>query len=696
VERLKLVFGIHNHQPIGNFEDVLQRAVETCYLRQLDVFAEHPNLRFSLHTSGPLLEWMERHYPEYDKKVRLMAERGQVEPMGGGFYEPILPAIPREDALAQIKLMRAELMRRYGVSAEGLWLAERVWEPALPELLKEAGVTYTAVDDTHFRYAGLTQTPMTGYYLTEHASKSVAVFPISKELRYYIPFREPEFIMNFLRDVHQQHPGSIITYADDGEKFGIWPGTYDWVYNKGWLRRFLDAMDRNSDWLEMVPFRDAMSRPPTGRIYLPTASYDEMMEWSLPSEAILRYLAVRGEVEREGRLEQYRPFLRGGLWNNFFVKYPESNLMNKRNLFISRKVRQVYPDPDDPLKMSEARRNVLRSQCNCAYWHGLFGGIYFNNLRDAIWSAMIRADAALPRSKTPKINMFDLVCDGYDEVIVEDEVATWGFHRRGGTVMLIENLPKSHAFHNTLRRREEAYHHIPQGPAGTTQNNEDRHDGPATIHELSHAGLAETPVYDRGPRISFQDHFFGPEENISRFMGSIWKEEGDFLAGVYSVRQTSPIEIEMSREGKIAGMNARVTKTYSFGEKGRLAARIQIEAEAPLYPLRYGSGFNFTLLAPDAPDRYYLFPGKGAFDNKMNSTGEIENVYRFAIRDDWRGVGLEWEIDPPAEVWRAPVYTLSRSEQRLEKTYQGSWALLSWPMLKGRKALVVDITLTML
>ena len=36
-----------------------------------------------------------------------------------------------------------------------MWLAERIWEPQLPRVLREAGVEFVLVDDSHFALAGL-------------------------------------------------------------------------------------------------------------------------------------------------------------------------------------------------------------------------------------------------------------------------------------------------------------------------------------------------------------------------------------------------------------------------------------------------------------------------------------------------------------------------------------------------------------
>jgi len=102
---IDLLFGIHNHQPVGNFEHVFEETYETCYKPQIQLLSEHPGVRMSLHHSGPLLEWIEFNHPEYFDMVAKMVERGQVEILSGGFYEPILSSIPERDAVGQIVMM---------------------------------------------------------------------------------------------------------------------------------------------------------------------------------------------------------------------------------------------------------------------------------------------------------------------------------------------------------------------------------------------------------------------------------------------------------------------------------------------------------------------------------------------------------------------------------------------------------------
>mgnify|MGYP001572065226 CR=1 FL=1 len=88
------LFCIHNHQPVGNFDHVLEEAYEKSYWPFLQLISRYPSVKMSLHNSGYLIDWLIENHPEYIELLRMMVNRKQVEIMGGGYYEPILPMIP--------------------------------------------------------------------------------------------------------------------------------------------------------------------------------------------------------------------------------------------------------------------------------------------------------------------------------------------------------------------------------------------------------------------------------------------------------------------------------------------------------------------------------------------------------------------------------------------------------------------------
>ncbi|MGZ5556276.1 MAG: glycoside hydrolase family 38 N-terminal domain-containing protein, partial [Candidatus Aminicenantales bacterium] len=152
---LAFLFAVHNHQPVGNFPEIFKAAFNDCYRPLLEALAGHPGFRFALHFSGPLWEYMEKTERGCWDLVHELSVRGQVELLGGGFYEPVLSIIPEEDRLGQIRMMNDFLAENFGQRPRGLWLTERVWEPDLPRTLAAAGIEFTLLDEEHFHYAGV-------------------------------------------------------------------------------------------------------------------------------------------------------------------------------------------------------------------------------------------------------------------------------------------------------------------------------------------------------------------------------------------------------------------------------------------------------------------------------------------------------------------------------------------------------------
>ena len=240
-EPLRFVFGVHLHQPVGNFDHVFSDHVRDGYRPFLERTAAAGFGPLTLHVSGPLFDWLDDHDPAFVDVIGRQVNEGRLELLLAGFDEPILASLPRDDRLEQIVRMREYLQRRFGVAATGLWLTERVWEPELAADLATAGVGYALVDDRHFLATGFRRDQLHQPWRTESDGRAISLLAIDERLRYLIPFRPPEETAAYLRQLRAEGH-SLAVLADDGEKFGGWPGTHEWVYQKGWLDGFLRAM----------------------------------------------------------------------------------------------------------------------------------------------------------------------------------------------------------------------------------------------------------------------------------------------------------------------------------------------------------------------------------------------------------------------------------------------------------------------
>ena len=212
-----LILCVHAHQPVGNFEHVFAEAYEKSYLPFFSVLEKHPSVAMSCHFSGCLLDWIEKEKPEFIKLLQKLFERGQVEFLGGAYYEPIYGVLPQGDLTGQIRMMRAKIRKLFGTEPAGAWLTERVWDPGIAKPMCEAGVEYTVLDDLHFEKAGHSL-PVTGYTQTKAGGGTLDLFASMKELRYAMPFRKAEEAFELIQKI-EAGPADAIVFADDCEKF---------------------------------------------------------------------------------------------------------------------------------------------------------------------------------------------------------------------------------------------------------------------------------------------------------------------------------------------------------------------------------------------------------------------------------------------------------------------------------------------
>lgn len=322
---VNFIFGIHNHQPLGNFGWVFESAYDRSYRPFMKILEEYPGMKVAVHISGPLLEWLDKNKPEYIDFLRSLVRKGQLEIVVAGFYEPVLAAIPKEDRIEQIRLLK-DFAKKLGYDAKGVWLTERVWQPELVKSLREEGIDYVIVDDYHFMSAGLSKEELFWPYYTEDCGEVIAVFPIDEKLRYLIPFRPVEKTLEYLHSLEDGDESKVAVFHDDGEKFGVWPGTYEWVYKKGWLREFFDRVS-SDERINLMLYSEYLQRfKPKGLVYLPIASYFEMSEWSLPAKQAKLFVEFVEGLKERGQFEKYRAFVRGGIWKELLLQVPGEQL----------------------------------------------------------------------------------------------------------------------------------------------------------------------------------------------------------------------------------------------------------------------------------------------------------------------------------------------------------------------------------
>jgi len=742
---INLILGVHNHQPVDNWHHVIEDATIKCYQPFLDVLESHPRVGMSIHFTGYLLDWLFENRPAMIQQLRRLIERGQVEMFSGAYYEPILAIIPDEDKRGQIDKLSDRVEALTGQRPQGLWLAERVWEPHLVKAIAQSKIHYLFLDDSHFKAAGLEDRQLYGRYTTEEQGFVTDIFPVDKHLRYQIPYADPQEIVDYLRTLVSQDgtPGAerAAVYFDDGEKFGVWPGSFNLVYREKWLDRFFTALEENADWIHTItPAQYVAKTPSLGRIYLPTASYSEMMEWSLPAEQVNIYGQGVKAVPAE-----YNQFMRAGFWRNFLVKYPEANNIHKKMLYVSEKVHRLVQKHGAESSLAQAALDELwKGQSNDIFWHGVFGGLYLTNLRTANYQHLLRAenlaDEQLHGPAFLNVVRRDLDCDGHVDLLIETSAQNLYLDpHEGGCLFELDYRVKNFNLLDTLARRYEPYHDK-LTLAGATEEGQT----PTRAHRLE-----QHLHYDWHRRVSLLDHFLGESTSLDALAQSRYEEEGDFVNQPYEA-QVSGHTVTLSRRGHVRQgdqvLPIQVEKQLAFIDpsQAQTMVRYTITNHASgRVKLWFAPEFNVNLLAGDAPDRYYYIPEEEPADlldsdllnpeRALEQAGEFEeeestlepavasvavatavsvdsqkaklrskkliskeilkNVFGIGLRDEWLGIDYHLVWNRQAQVWRFPVETVSQSETGMEKVYQSSAIFPNWKLdLTPGESWQVEIT----
>jgi 4-alpha-glucanotransferase/alpha-amylase len=660
---ISLLLGVHAHQPAGNFAAVLEEAHERCYGPFLRTLHRYPEFRFAAHFSGWLLDWLLEHHPQDMALLKEMVARGQVELFGAGDCEPVLAAIPHRDRIGQINVLTDKLQRRFGARVEGAWLTERVYVPTVVPALADCGMKYVTVDDYHFLCTGKMAEELDGFYTTEEDGRHIDLFPISEQLRYRLPFSPAAEAVAYLENLAREGHHAAV-YFDDIEKFGIWPETWEWVYEKGWLEQFIEGV-LASPLIRTETYRDFHSRGTTrGIIYLPTTSYVEMNEWTLPAPAAAIYDELVEHEKRTGRYERTKPFVRGGIWKNFFMRYPESNWMHKRMLALSDRL-AALPAVTEGHPSGRGRTTALteplyRAQANDAYWHGLFGGLYLPHLRREVWRNLVALEAALDAvAPRPPLVIGDQDFDGVSELFLGNAdvqaVVKLDAH---AALCELDAYALAHNFGDVLTQRAEHYYHklnaapvTAEGGAGIAS----AHNRVAFKDVIGPADVAP----DARPRRLFADAWHRLDGEAA------WPQyaAGAFKAPLMSAAFAAPLD------------GGEVTKTITLAGRALQVA----------YRLRDVPGGRFSVeinLAMPSCDGYsgrYIL-ADGSIPCGFGQALDLAVSQRLTLDDRVLGGSLMLSASRPVDIRARPHYTVSQSEAGFEKIMQAACLTLSWPI----------------
>ncbi|MFC1570642.1 alpha-amylase/4-alpha-glucanotransferase domain-containing protein [Candidatus Omnitrophota bacterium] len=358
--------------------------------------------------------------------------------------------------------------------------------------------------------------------------------------------------------------------------------------------------------------------------------------------------------------------------------------MNKKMLYVSEKLEKLKDSKKKTDLVKEAEKELFRGQCNCAYWHGVFGGLYLYHLRNAVYEHLIKGEAIIDQGLMGKkqcanVDVRDIDADGLDEVILENrDINLYFSPEEGGVLKELDSKKIGQNFINTLRRKKEAYHRkiIKKLQEAALKEND---DNVKTIHDDIQAvdpSLSEHLSYDWYGRYSLIDHFISDDTTLADFSKSSYDELGDFVNGTYEyeVKKTSKgFDLLMKREGEADGAKVLLEKKISFPSKGtNFAVKYTLtNLEDEKKEFIFGPEFNIIMPEADS-DKYKVITSSDKDTRQLGHLFESKDAESIEIRDTGDKASLLLDLGEKCDIWHFPVKTVSQSEKAYELNYQGS------------------------
>jgi hypothetical protein len=417
--KLKLILGSHKHIPCGAGDDAFERTYGEQLKPFISTLYKYPKIQAVLHYSGVLLHWIERFHPEFLMLIEAMVSRKQVEILGGGFYEPMMPLIPPQDKIGQIELLTTYLRKQFGKRPQGCWLPALAWEQNMVSPLSACGMGYTFLDENQFKLAGFSGNELFSPCLSEDQGKTITVFPLSKGITAEFAKKKVSLVLSGLAEKLSGGKDGVLSIF-----FGSFPAKNDGSRAPDYaVHEFFEELSLCESFVEFTSpgkfYRGLQGLP---KAYFP----DSLGDCSGPENPLSRSLPRR-----------------------FLIDFPEANGIYSKMVFTRVLINQLRGDKS---RKRTAQEELWKAQgCDVFYCPGEYG-IDCRSVRSAAYKSLLDAER-MCREKgpfIPSLMNFDFDMDGMGEYLFQDTKINCYIRLRGAGVFELDYLPKTWNYLDTF------------------------------------------------------------------------------------------------------------------------------------------------------------------------------------------------------------------------------------------------------
>jgi hypothetical protein len=431
--KLSVILGYHDHLPTGAKDDEFEEIYSSRLKPFVTILNDNPGVPAALHLSGPLLERLKQKKPEFFLLIGDLVARKQVELLGGGFYEPLLPLLPLADKIGQIELLTTYIRQHFGKKPQGCYLPFGAWEQSLAGVLSSCGMAYTFLGEDQFRASGIEGGEIYAPWITEDQGKLVTVFPVMGSINSRSSGAEIPDLINGrnsgggIRD-RAEHTQTGLPFAPEGGLVTFFPrfsGNSAETAIGSFFEKLAGGMAEKK--LEMsLPGKFLKTAGPLSRAYFPSSADSGFMS----------------QLDDGRKFSCLQP-------RRFLMSYSEANNLYSKMYFTHTLINQLR---GDKARKKTAREELWKAQGADAFCRTTGRDIACSMVRKYAYKSLISAER-ITREKgnfAPSLLTFDFDLDGEVEYLFQDKNVNCYIKTEGASIFEFDYLPRGWNYMDTF------------------------------------------------------------------------------------------------------------------------------------------------------------------------------------------------------------------------------------------------------
>lgn len=151
MKKITWVNFLHIYQPPWQQAGVVRQAAIESYDYLFSLLEKYPRFRATINITGSLIKQLEEISPELLASLQSLVARNKVELTGSAMYHALLPLIPEEEVVRQIRLNEEILKKYFSQKITGFYLPEMAYSNNVAKVIKKLGYHWIILDQVNYQ-----------------------------------------------------------------------------------------------------------------------------------------------------------------------------------------------------------------------------------------------------------------------------------------------------------------------------------------------------------------------------------------------------------------------------------------------------------------------------------------------------------------------------------------------------------------